>query len=329
MYTTSRTAYRQLLPGVTIGLFAILGLILLSGIEKVGNQLVNYHWQFFGYTILVSLFNYIIRFFKRQYYYNRTGIKKLSLGKSLQLFLASFPLTATSLNVGESYKGLWLSKVYGVPVERGISIYIIDHIFDGLSVFLLSVFGTIAFPALWPLFLVVLILFTVAVLFLQVKPATQGLLNFGEKVPLIQKVVPILRKCVDCNPDLFKFSSMSVAFLLGLTSWFAEGTALYFVLLGFGLQPSWPLFGVAVFIFSFAMLAGIITNLPGGLGVVELAMTLLLTLLLEFSPAVAVTATILFRLASFWFSFLIGLIFWNLTGKSLGIHHDEGRIIES
>lgn len=329
MVTTSRTAYRQLLPGVTVGIFVILGLILLSGIENVGSQLLRYQWQFFGYSVCVSFFNYIIRFFKRQYYYNRTGIKKLFIGKSLLLFLASFPLTATSINVGESYKGLWLNKVYGIPVERGISIHIIDFIFDGLSVFLLSLFGTIAFPALWPFFLIVLVLFMVAVIVFQVKPAIQGLLDISEKVPLIQKMVPILRKCVDCNPDLFQFGPMSVAFLLGFSSWLAEGTALYFILLGFGLHASWPLFGIAIFIFSFALLAGFITNLPGGLGVVELSMTLFLATLLGFKPYMAVTATLLFRLAAFWLSFIIGLVFWKVTGKSLGIQHDEGRIIES
>jgi uncharacterized membrane protein YbhN (UPF0104 family) len=63
-------------------------------------------------------------------------------------------------------------------------------------------------------------------------------------------------------------------------------------------------------------------------GVTEVAMAALLTLVLGFRPEIAAAATILFRLATFWFSFLVGLLIWVFTGKSLGIQSTEGRIIE-
>ena len=50
----------------------------------------------------------------------------------------------------------------------------------------------------------------------------------------------------------------------------------------------------------------------------EVAMAILLTLLLNFQPENAVAATILFRLATFWVTFLLGLVLWTITGKSLG-----------
>lgn len=329
MYTTNRTAYRQILPGITIGFFVILGLLALGGVSQVSTRLIHYQWQYFALALLVSAVNCILRFFKKQYYFYKSGVKKVSIWKSLKLFLASFPLIATPYNIGESYKGLWLSKTYGLPVERAVSIYLVDHLFDGLSVFLISAFGSFAFPALWPLFLVMFLLFVAGIFFLKVRPVTRGFLQLGEKVPFLQKVTPILRKCVDTNPDLFKMDPMVVAFLLSAASWFAEGTTLYFVLLGFGMQASWPLVSIAIFIFSFSILSGIITNLPGGLGVVELSMTLLLTLFMGFRPEYAVAATVLFRLVTFWIGLCIGLIMWKFTGKSLGIYPREGRIIES
>jgi uncharacterized membrane protein YbhN (UPF0104 family) len=58
-------------------------------------------------------------------------------------------------------------------------------------------------------------------------------------------------------------------------------------------------------------------------------MAALLTVVVGFKPEIAAAATILFRLATFWFGFLIGLLIWFISGKSLGIQTGEGRIIES
>lgn len=329
MYMSTRAAYRQLIPGITIGFFVLLGLIILGGLTQIGSLLVNYQWQYFGFALIVSLANYILRFLKRQHYYARAGVSRTSFGKSLKLFLASFPLKATPYTIGESYKGLWLSRAFGVPVERAVSIYLADHLFDALSILLISVFGTFAFPALWPLFLVVVLLFIASIFLLRVKPATQGFLDFSDKVPLLDKITPAIQKCINANPDLFKLGPMAITFLIGLSSWFAEGIALYLILLGFGLQASWPLLSISIFIYSFALVTGMVTNLPGGLGVVELSLTLFLTLLLGIGPERAVAATVLFRLGTFWIGFLIGMIIWKFSGKSLGIYPQEGRIIES
>jgi len=45
---------------------------------------------------------------------------------------------------------------------------------------------------------------------------------------------------------------------------------------------------------------GFISNLPGGMGVVELAMAALLTVLLGRNPEQVVVVTVLFRFATFW-----------------------------
>jgi len=86
---------------------------------------------------------------------------------------------------------------------------------------------------------------------------------------------------------------MALTFLIGLASWFADGLGLYFILLGLGLPASWSLVGLSFLVFSFSLVIGVLSNLPGGLGVVELAMASLLTVLLGTHPELAVVATVL------------------------------------
>lgn len=320
---------KQLTPGIILGLGILLGLMILGDVNKVSAQYLQFHWIYFLYAVLLSMLNFLFRFIKRHYCLNRGGAGNFTFSNSFHLFLASFPLSVTPMKVGESFKGIWLNRLSGIPVEKAVSIFLVDHLSDGLSIFLLTVFGTIAYPSLWPAFLVVLILFLLGILFIQIKPVTQNLLNVSEKVPLLSRLVPVARSCMDHNPDLFRFGPLFLSSLLGLASWIADGTALFMILLGLGYQATWALVATSVLVFAFSMLMGILSAFPGGVGIIEVSMAALLTLILGFKPEVAAAATILFRLATFWVGFLIGWLILYYSGKTLGIPNNEGRIIES
>jgi len=329
MNSTKNSVYHQLLPGITLGVSVLFGLMILGDVNRVSLQFLHFHWIYFAIAVLLSFVNYFFRFLKRHFSLNFSGSGYLTLRQSFQLFLASFPLAVTPMKVGESFKGIWLNRASGLPVEKAVSVYLADHISDGLSVFLVLVFGTIAYPGLWYYFLLVLVLFLVAIFFMQIKPMAQHLLNLSERVPFLERMVPSLRKCVDGNPELLSFGPLVLSSLLGVCSWLADGAALVFVLIGLGYSFSWPLVGTSLLVFAFAMLMGILSAFPAGVGVFEMAMAALLTLMLGFNPEVAAAATILFRLATFWFGFVVGLLIWFFSGKGLGIQPSEGRIIES
>lgn len=329
MYSTGKNAYKQILPGILLGLVVILGMIFLSGISSVLSKFAGYRWSFFGLAMLLSLANSFFRFLKRQYYLNLSGVNALSWAKSVRLFIASFPLAATPIRVGECYKGLWLNRAAGVPLNRSIPVYSLDHVSDGLSVFALSLFGTLAFPSLWPLFAVVFLLFLLAIFTLRASSDGSSAFELRKNLKFFEVFIPDLQKSVTEYPVLFRPGAMLMSFLIGLISWFADGLALFFILQGFGFAASWNLVGVSFLVFSFSLLMGVISSLPGGLGVVELAMTVMLTVLLGSRPEIAVVATVLFRFVTFWAGFGIGLLVWAISGKYLGIPGNEGRVIES
>ena len=329
MNSTSHSVYRQLRPGIILGLCVLFGLMILADVNRVSLRFLQFHWIYFALAICLSIINYLFRFLKRHYCLNRGGAAHITLIHSFQLFLAGFPLSITPMKVSESFKGIWLNRVSGLPVEKAVSVFLVDHISDGLSVFVLVAFGTIAYPQLWPYFSLVFILFLASILFLQIKPMAQNLLNLSEKLPFLEKVVPELRQCVDGNPDLFSFGPLVLSSLLGVISWLADGAALVVILMGLGYPLTWALVGTLLLVFAFAMLMGILSAFPGGVGVMEVSMAALLTLFLGYKPEVAAAATILFRMATFWFGFLIGLLIWFVFGKTLGIQTGEGRIIES
>ncbi|MHC1739925.1 MAG: YbhN family protein [Anaerolineaceae bacterium] len=329
MYPSKNSIYHQLLPGTILGIIVLFGLMILGDVNLVSFQFLHFQWKYFAAALIFSLINYFFRFLKRHFCLKMGNNQNLTFGQSFRLFTAGFPLAITPMKVGESFKGIWLNRISGLPVEKAVSVFLVDHISDGLSIFVVLSFGTIAYPELWPYFLLILALFLVALFFMQMKPMLQGIFNLSEKLPFLEKGVPALRECLDGNPELLRFWPLILSSLLGVISWLANGAALVVILMGLGYPFSWFLVGASVLVFAFAMLMGILSSFPSGVGVVDVAMAALLTLVLGFRPEIAAAATILFRLATFWFGFLVGLLIWSISGKSLGILSGEGRVIES
>jgi glycosyltransferase 2 family protein len=323
------SVYHQLLPGIILGISVLFGLMILGDVNAVSLLFLHFHWIYFGFAILFSVVNYFFRFLKRHFCLNLSGNTQLSIWQSFRLFTASVPLSVTPMKVGESFKGIWLNRLSGLPVEKAVSVFLVDHLSDGLSVFLVVGFGTIAYPELWPYFLLVFVLFLTAIFFIQIKPMVQGIFNLSEKLPFLEKVLPELRNCMNGNPELLGIWPLALSSILGVISWLADGAALLCILIGLGYAFSWYLVGASLLVFAFAMLMGIISAFPAGVGVTEVAMAALLTLILGFKPEIAAATTILFRLATFWFGFVIGLLLWYFSGKLFGIQSNEGRIIES
>lgn len=328
MVAHTRSIYRQLLPGLFLGLIVLVGLAVLGNVKHVTSLLMSFHWINFLLAIALSFLNQALRFLKRAIDFHTSGVRNVSFMESMVLFLICLPLSVTPTRVGESFKGIWLFKRSGIPVERAVSVFMVEQISDGLSVFVLMVIGTIAYPSLWPLFLSLFLAFLGLLIYFKWPNAEVRNSTVGAKVPILKQIIPQFRECIDANPALFSIGNMIISFVLGILSWAAEGAALFIILRGLGFAPSLPLIATSILVFAFATTVSLASRLPGGLGVMEVAMALLLTLLLDFQPEKAVAATILFRLATFWVTFIFGLLLWSVAGKPLGINSQEGRIIE-
>jgi len=102
----------------------------------------------------------------------------------------------------------------------------------------------------------------------------------------------------------FSLPMLLYGLVLGVVAWGAEGLAFYYVLTkldgGLSLQ-------VALFIYSFAMLVGALSFLPGGLGGMEATLIALMVLNNVAQPQ-AVAATVLIRLTTLWFAVGLGII---------------------
>jgi len=105
--------------------------------------------------------------------------------------------------------------------------------------------------------------------------------------------------------------------LITLLTWVVEGGILFFAVKSIGFDLSLL---TAIEIISLAQIIGLVSSLPGGLGSVEVVLTLLIS---PFLPA-AGAATIIYRFASLWVGMAIGVFF---LGRLLGLGYIKEQLV--
>lgn len=323
----TNSMYRKLLPGLLLGVLVLIGLAFLGDIRSVGQTILRFDWRYFILALLLTLFNYTLRFGKWHFYLHQLGVHSLNWRHSLHLWVAGFPLAVTPGKVGEILKGVWLNQATGLPVAQGVSIVVAERISDGLAVMTLSTLGVIAYPHYWPVFLVILVLLLGVVIVSQIRPLANAAFNLGERVPFINRFLPTLREFYEGSFTLFRPHATAIGVGLGTVSWLGEGIGFYFILRGLGLPASYQLLATAVFVLAFSTVIGAASTLPGGLGAAEASIAGMLTLLAGIDPAIASTATLLIRLATLWFSILLGLIVWGFSPHLLGLKSQHEHVV--
>jgi uncharacterized protein (TIRG00374 family) len=323
------TLLRRMVPGLLLGVVALVVLGLVGDLQQVGQQIRQFNWWMFPAALCFTLFNYALRFLKWHFYIRQIGAKKLAWKQSLRLFIAGFPLAVTPGKVGEALKGVWLQSLSGIPVARGISVVVAERISDGLAVLGLSTLGVIAYPRYWLAFALILTGLLGVVVVSQIRPAAIWILDQGERIRPLRKMVGALREFYEGSFSLFRPGATILAVSLGVVSWLGEGIGFYLLLIGLGLPPGVDLFSLAVFTLSFSTVVGAVSALPGGLGAAEASIAGMLTLLGGIAAATASAGTLLIRLATLWFGVGLGLAVWFFSRDFLGFQAENGQTAES
>jgi uncharacterized protein (TIRG00374 family) len=104
-----------------------------------------------------------------------------------------------------------------------------------------------------------------------------------------------------CRPKL-----LAMATSIAIPSWACECVG--FALIVNAFPGSHVDVGLAMVIYAASTIAGALSFLPGGLGVTEGGMTILLVQSGHIEEPVALAATLLIRLATLWFGVLLGVV---------------------
>jgi uncharacterized protein (TIRG00374 family) len=289
-----------------VGFVALVAaLSLYAGFDAVLAHLRSVGARLVLLMLALSLVNYVLRAWRWQHF--SVGIDiHVPFWRNALYFVAGFALTATPGKVGEGLRMWLLERCHGYAYERSAALFVGDRLSDMAAILLLCLAGVGAFTAYADVTLIAAALLGLACLplmrpkiLLRATNLAFGLV--GRRAP---RLFARIRTAIRDTARLFTFRLFGIGLAAALLGWLAEVMAFHQLLVQLGADVT---IQQAMFVFTFAMIAGTVAMLPGGLGGTEAVMLALLSAL-GVDLQVAVTATALIRLTTLWFAVGLGFL---------------------
>lgn len=326
---TGRNLRTKIIVSFVLGLIVVIALSLFSDIQAVGRSLETFNWAMLPAILGFTVLNYVLRWLKWDYYLRklRQG-DGVSYGQSGLLFTSGMVMAVTPGKVGEVLKSGLLKRLNGTPISRSAPIVLAERLTDGLAMLLLMSSGLALYPPARPAFVVLVLLSVAALAVLQNRRLAAAIIGWMERKPRLSRFARPVHAFYESSAELVSGRLLVVSTLLSLVSWAGECVAMYFVLRGLGVEPSWLLLLQASFIFAASTLFGLVSFLPGGLGASEVSSTALLVTLVGLPKGPASAATIIIRFCTLWFGVLLGAAALAVFARRYGLSDTESRSVK-
>lgn len=296
--------FRAMIATIIISMLVYLLFTLWGGWREVLDAMGQVGILGILFTLSLSLLSYWLRFLRWEKFLNILGYK-LPIAANLRIYIAGFSLTATPGKSGEALRGIFL-KDYGIPHRKSFAAFLSERFTDLIAVAMLSTIGLWHYPQTRPAFFITIAAITFFLFAVQKNTWLHVMESLAKRVlpKRLAHITEFFVETVIGFRSCFTPRMLSLSLALSIVSWAAEGIALYYLASFLGYEVDLL---TCLFIFGFSMLVGAITFLPGGLGGTEITMVKLL-ILQNVSSSSAVAITLLLRLATLWFSVVLGLI---------------------
>jgi glycosyltransferase 2 family protein len=310
---------RSILISVALGLVVAVALGLVSDIRQVGQSFSSFDWRVLPAVLGFTILNYLLRWLKWDYYLRHMGMARgVSRSDSGLLFTSGMLMAVTPAKVGEVLKSYLLKRMNGTPISASAPIVLAERITDGLAMLLLMGLGLTFYPPAQPAFVALVILTLVGVAVAQSRTISTQMIGLVARLPIGARLAPRLTTMYESTQQLLELRILLISTLISVLSWFGECVAFYYVLVGLGIAGTLQLLLVATFTFAASTLFGLVSFLPGGLGVSEASSTGLLTLLVPMAAGPATVATIIIRFCTLWFGVSLGAVALAMLRRRLG-----------
>ena len=299
-----RQNFRALVVTLIIGVALYLGAAAVSDITEVASSIWQMSLVAWLIVLLLSLLNYGMRFLRWHAYLLKLGYF-IPIAAHLLYYVSGFAFTTTPGKAGEAIRSAHL-KHHGVNYASSIAALFAERFADLLTIVFLASLGFAKHENMaWVMYVgLVLCMFILSFLW---HPAGYRLLESftqARSPDWFNGLSQGLTKFVKSVKSLLTSKLLLTALAIGVPAWFAEAVGFYIIMQQLGQQISVL---EATGVYALGMLAGALSFIPGGLGSTEAVMILLLSAL-GVPPPQAIAGTLICRIATLWFSVLLGFI---------------------
>ncbi len=296
---------------IFIGIIIYFGIAFYGGFIKVIDVILSSKIYLYLLAFASVFLGYILRYIKWSYYLKRLKIK-IPFKINFKLYLSLYSMDITPGRIGRVVMAYTLSKITKIKVAKLLPLITIDIFTDFLGMGILTLIAVF--------YIHEYILYILIIELIILAPFAFILNSWLYKI--IKKILKKSRflRVFSLYGDEYFLSQSKlnnirvylVSILVGVPAAFFTTFALYLVLLAVGIKS--PI-GSDVFIYTISQVFGMISMIPGSLGVMDGLLVAMISNMYNITLAVSSAVTIMTRMATLWFGVILGLIFFALGLK--------------
>ena len=292
--------------GLLLSIAVFLILAWLGGINKVVDTILSSNPYFYALAFVAVFIGFALRYIKWAYYLKMYKLKP-DLWKSLAVYFSLYAMDITPGQIGRMVAAYTLSRISKVHTIKVIPVVTMDIFTDAIGFAILTLFTSLYFDS-YIIYVVIADIILVLPMFLFLINnwffnITKGFMSrhgffriftiYGDEYFASQSV-------------LNKPSVYLVSLLVTVPAAFMWASAFYFTLLATGSPVA---IGPSVFVFSTSTLFGMISTIPGNIGVTDGSLVALSQTFLNIPNSTSYAAAIMTRFATLWFGIIFGSVF--------------------
>lgn len=302
-------------------LFAIVVFALLSiyaDLNEITSEMMNFEWKYLFLILFLTILNYLLRFYKWDYYLSILDIHVCKVDSAI-VFFSGLTMSVTPGKLGEVLKSYLLKQMDNISMARTAPIVFAERLTDVVGLIILASTGSILFDNGKIVLVMILSFVALVLIVIQSRTLSLKLIGIGEQLPVISKFAHHLYDSYESAYSLLEIKPLFISITISIVSWSFECFAMWYVLKGFGIDTSLVF---ATFAFAFSSMAGAVSMLPGGLGVAEGSIVGILQTA-DISRAIAAGSALIIRFGTLWFGVLVGAFTLVLNRKKFEKNNDE------
>ncbi len=307
--------------GFIASLIAFIVIAYLSGFGRVLHDIESSNLALYAMAFVSAIISLLLGFGKWTYYMKKLKLS-VPLRKNFAVYMSLYSMELTPGRIGRLVVAYTLNRITKIRFVKIMPIITVDIFTDFLGMAILALMAAIYFHMDTLLIAVLDIVILLPFLFL----LNDWLFNLFKKILSKSK---FLEKFSLYGEEYFmsqhKLNTMkvyTVSLVFALPSALFMSLALYFTLLSLGVVNVGPV--ASTFVFSSSTVIGMVTGIPGNIGITDGAMVTFISTVLGQSVPIAAAATVMSRVATLWFIIIIGTGFLFYT-LSYWDHGEKGK----
>ena len=109
---------RKMIVGIIFAVLVASALALFGDLRDIGDAFRGFNWWLIAPILLLTCFNYGLRWVKWELYLRVLDLPRPSRWESVNVYLSAFSMSVTPGKLGELIKAVFMRRLTGAPVAR-------------------------------------------------------------------------------------------------------------------------------------------------------------------------------------------------------------------